>query len=140
MENRGNFVKLHRDPATGDVVSDGIIRDFRTPHFSQTDFAFNHEFKVSKSNEALRLGFEWSVQNLLNEHSVLSINPNPLAAGAVAPKTTSNATGIDWQAFLAGWDYIGITNAQKKTFNARYGLPFLFQTNRNMRFKIKFMF
>ena len=45
--------------------------------YSQTDFNFGHEIKVSKTREAMRLKFEWNVLNLLDQGSVLQYQPNP---------------------------------------------------------------
>ncbi len=140
VENRGNFVKFHR-ASNGDFVSDGIIQDFRTPRYINTDFSFKQEFKVNKSNEAMRVSLEWDVLNLLNQHSVLSINPVPLAGGAtVTIPTTSNASGVDWKALLTGWDYVAVSNSQNKIVSNRYGLPNLFQASRTMRFILSFKF
>ena len=147
FEQRGTFVNLHRDAATGDFVIDSIVHDARTPMFSQTDFNFGHEIKVSKSHEAMRIGFEWNVQDLFNQASVLSINPIPIGGGNfVSIPTTSNPTGIDFHTLTTGWDPIKAANAQAYgitsplTLNARYGQPFLFQTRRTMRMKVKFTF
>ncbi len=141
VENRGNFVKLHR-AANGDFVSDGIIKDFRTPRYTNTDFSFKQEFKVNKSNEAMRVTFEWDVLNLLNQHSILSLNPVPLAGSntTVTPRTNTNETKIDWTTFLSGWDYIALSNSQNRIFSNRYALPNLLQAARTMRFIVSFRF
>jgi hypothetical protein len=147
VENRGNFVKLHvqpdpANPAQGIFVSDGIIQDYRTPAFTQTDLMLSHTIKVSKTNENLRLAFEVNVQNVLNQHNPLAYWENPIQGGnAVAPAGTS-PSGIDWRAFTnGGWDYTGVTNATPKlVLDSVYGQPVIFQTARNMRFRIKFSF
>ncbi len=141
VENRGNFVKFHR-ASNGDFVSDGIVQDLRTPRYTNTDFSFKQEFKVNKSNEAMRLSLEWDVLNLFNQHSVLATNPVPLAGSntTVTIPTTSNASGVDWKALLTGWDYIAVSNSQKKIVSNRYGLPNLFQPSRTMRFILSFKF
>jgi hypothetical protein len=141
VENRGNFVKLHRDPATGNFVSDGILADLRTPRYINTDFSFKQEFKPNKSNEAMRVSLEWNVLNLFNQHSVLVINPVPLAGGdTVTIASNSNASGVDWNALLTGWDYIAVSNKGGKVLSSRYGLPNLFQGSRTMRFILSFKF
>jgi len=168
VENRGAFVKLHVDvdPITGvgSFVSDGIVRGMRSPVFTQSDITIAHEIKVSKTSENLRLGFEWNVQNLLNQHSPLAYWTGPISGrfNGVFPATASaggttpdpfpcascvggdgvnNPSGIDWKAFFTGWDYIGVTNATSGLrLDPRYGQPVVFQVARNMRFKIKFTF
>jgi len=147
FERRGTFVNLTRDPATGNFVIGSIEHGARHPIFSQTDFNFGHEIKVSKAHEAMRLGFEWTILNLFNHASVLSVSPIPIGAtNFVTLRTTSNPTGIDWQTLMTGWDPIKAANAQAYTttgpltLNSQYSLPFLFQTRRTMRMKVKFSF
>ena len=141
VENRGDFVRFHRDPATGNFVSDGVVSDLRTPRYLNTDFSFKQEFKVNKSNEAMRVSLEWDVLNLFNQHSALAFNVVPLAGAAtVTVPTTSNPSGVDWKALLTGWDYIGVSNSQKKIVNNLYGQPNLFQGSRTMRFILSFKF
>jgi len=139
VENRGNFVNLHR-AANGDIVSDGVVHGARTPMYFNTDFSFKHEFKVSKNNEGMRLGLELDILNLLNQHSALAITPTPLAGGATVTIAGANASGVDWKSLLTGWDYTGVSNAAGKTFNNAYGLPNLFQASRNMRLMVMFKF
>lgn len=168
VENRDSFVKLHIavDPVTGvgNYVSDGIVHGMRTPAFTQSDMVITHEFKVSKTNESMRLAFEWDVQNLLNQHSPIQFWPGPIAGrfNGVFPATASaggptpdpfpcatcpggdgvnNPSGIDWLKFFKGWDYIGVTNGTPGLrIDPRYGQPIIFQGARNMRFKVKFTF
>ncbi len=97
VENRGAFVKLHVDvdPVTGvgKFVSDGVVHGLRTPVFTQSDMTIAHEIKVSKTNENLRLVFEWNVQNLLNQHSPLAYWTGPISGrfNGVFPPTASAA-------------------------------------------------
>jgi hypothetical protein len=148
VENRGNFVKLHvqpdpANPAQGIFVSDGIIQDFRTPAFTQTDLSLMHEFKVSKTNENWRLAFEVNVQNVLNQHHPVAFWENPIQGrfNAVFPQNPANPSGIDWNAFLKGWNYIGLTNATPAMIlDSTYGQPVIWQVARNMRFKVRFTF
>jgi hypothetical protein len=146
FEQRGTFAQMHRDPANGNLVVDGVIRDARTPMYSSTDLNFGHQFRVSKNNEAMRLGFEMNIANLFNQASVLAVNPIPFQGTntTVTPITSSGA--IDWNSLLTGWDPIAGANAQAygitlpMIFNERYGLPYLFQGRRNMRMAIRFTF
>jgi len=146
FEQRGTFASMHRDPTNGNLVVDNVIRDARTPMYSGTDLNFGHQFRVSKNNEAMRLGFELNVANLFNQASVLAVNPIPFqgADTTVTPRTSAGA--IDWTTLLKGWNPIAAANAQDYNitspmiFNARYGLPYLFQTRRNMRIAIRFTF
>jgi len=97
---------------------------------------------VSKANEAMRLAFEFSAINLLNQHAVLSVNPNPLGRGNQYLKFTDNsALGTDVKKFLTGYDVAAEATAQGGLItNSRYGLPFLFQNARTMRLGVRFIF
>ena len=136
VEGRGNFVKLHRDPATGDWVFDGIEKDKRTPTFTQTNALLIHEFKLSKANEALRAAFEVNVTNLFNQVNVISIYNRQPRTGVL----TFGTPIPNWAAVFAGYDYIALANAQRKILDSRYGLPQFFQEPRSLRLKLKFSF
>ena len=158
FEQRGTFVDITRDPATGNWVEGAIHHDARTPFYSQTDLNFGHEFKVSKAHEAQRLRFEWNVLNLLNQGSVLQYQPNPTTGqdillpdpacptGTPLPPCLANPSRIDFKTMMTGWDPFAAANATKYgvaaplTLASRYGKPFLFQTRRTMRMAVKFTF
>ncbi|HXH66048.1 MAG TPA: TonB-dependent receptor, partial [Candidatus Limnocylindrales bacterium] len=148
FEQRGTFVDISRDPATGDWIEGAIHHDARTPIYSQTDLNLAHELKVSKTNEAMRLRFEWNVLNLFNQDSVLQYQPNPTLGGQnITIKDPTNQTGIDFKTMMTGWDPIAAANANgvynvgaPLTLANRYGKPFLFQTRRTMRMGIRFTF
>jgi hypothetical protein len=142
FDQRGEFANLTRDPATGNIVLGSVTTGARMPRYNQTDFNFGHTFSVSKTNEAMKLGFEWNVLNLLNNDSVLAVNPNPLAQGNewLAFSSNANWAGYDFQTALTGYDPVARANTQTKTLNSQYGLPFLFQNRRSMRMAIRFTF
>jgi hypothetical protein len=113
------------------------------PLYTQTDFSLVHAFKVSKSNEAMRLAFEFNATNLLNQHAVMSYAPNPFGRGNewLSFATKSNALGTDVQKFLTGYDLAAESTAQGgMVVNSRYGLPFLFQNARTLRLGVRFTF
>ena len=138
----------------------------RTPKYLQTDFNLGHSFGISKTNEAMRMAFEFTVLNLFNQHSVLAIQEDPLAGGtsttSIKPKT---ATGdVDWVSLTTGWDPIKAANGTactsgptcvigkgattptaygittKQVVANRYLQPFLFQNARTMRLAVRFVF
>jgi hypothetical protein len=93
----------------------------------------------------MRLGLEFNVQNLFNQHAVLSVNPNPFGRGnewlLFKVPTTTNPLGTDVNKFLTGYDTSAEATSQgSMVVNSRYGLPFLFQGARNMRLGIRFVF
>src|SRR5262249_13513091 len=143
VEGRGNWVDFARDPATGNIISKGVEHGKRTEAFLQTDLNFIHEFKVSKTNQAMRLRFNLNVQNVLNQHAVLSTFFTPFRTGAVALASTANPTGFDFNGLMTGYDYVAAANGAGNTVNGpliysnRYGLPNVFQGARQMRFQVK---
>jgi hypothetical protein len=90
-DQRGTFVDMHRDSATGNTMLDSVVQGARTPRHSQTDFNFGRTFGVSKANEAMNLGLRWNILNLFNQGSVLAVSPTPWAI----PTKTANTLGID---------------------------------------------
>ena len=149
-EQRGTFAELHRDSATGNIVLNDVIHGARMPMYSQTDINLGHSFRVSKDNEAMRLGFEWSILNLFNQGSVLAVSPTPWANPAnnvvVTPRMTANTLGVDFLSMMTGWDPIMAANAQgygvtsPLIFSNQYGIPYLLQNRRSMRMAVKFTF
>jgi hypothetical protein len=141
-DQRGEFANLTRDPATGNLVLGSVTMGARMPMFYSTDFNFGHQFGVSKTNEAMKLGFEWNVLNLFNNDSVLAVNPNPFAHANewLAFNSKANWAGYDFQTALTGYDPVARANSQSKVLNNQYGLPFLFQNRRTMRMAVRFTF
>ena len=141
-DSRGTFANLVQDPATGIFTVASVEKNARMPMYTQTDFSLNHSFHVSKTREAMRLGLEFNVQNILNQHAVLSVNPNPFGRGNEWIKfSDSSALGTDVNKFLTGYDTAAEATSQgSMVVNSRYGLPFLFQGARNLRLGIRFVF
>jgi outer membrane receptor protein involved in Fe transport len=139
---RGDWANISRDPATGDLVLDSVEHGARMPLYTQTDFNFGHSFHVSKTNEAMRLGFEFNVSNLLNQRAVLSYNPTPLAQGNEFIQSFTMLQS------LTGYDPIATANAEahdpvspkNRVLNSQYGKPFIFQGGRTMRMAVRFTF
>jgi len=149
-EQRGTFANMHRDTTTGDIIVDNVIHGARMPVYSQLDINLGHSFAISKTNEAMRLGFEWNVLNLFNQGTALAVSPTPFAIPTsnpkVTPRTTTNTLGIDFLSMMTGWDPIKAANAQgfgvtsPQTLSSWYGLPYLFQNRRTMRMAVRFTF
>jgi len=139
VEDQGNWVNLHRDGATGNVVIDSISYGRRTPWYIQSNANLTHYVHVSKDHENRRLGGEVNFYNLFNEHAVTSYYNIPLTT-ATFPTDTSNPTGYDYKSLTTGWNYAAVSNSQSKTVSNRYGAPALFQAARQLRFKIAYTF
>jgi hypothetical protein len=143
-EGRGNFVNFHR-ATNGDWVSDGIVKNNRTPVFTQTDFVIQHAIRVNKNNENQRLVFEANASNLLNQHAPVAYNQIVTAIGAnlISPTRPARFAGdpqIDWNKVMRGFDYVSEINAEKLTLANRYGLAQVYQQARNIRLAIRFTF
>ncbi|MGE5112168.1 MAG: carboxypeptidase regulatory-like domain-containing protein [Acidobacteriaceae bacterium] len=145
VEGRGKWINVHRDPS-GDLVVDSITTR-RTPVYSQTDFNFVQEFKVSKNNEAMRLGFEANISNLFNQHTPVaygsSIANDDLALQPSEHVPATSVSGVDYPSYLKyGFDWVKTFNdaSHGLTVSNAYGLAQTFQTGRTMRFKVKFSF
>jgi hypothetical protein len=143
VEGRGSVVDFTR-AANGDLVQGAIHRNSRTPIFTQSDLFLSHEFRPSKTKEEMRLGFEWNVSNLFNQRAVLSKYLTPTTS-IVTP--LNGAGTFDWMGLTStGWNYTTAANTTNSTqttgriLDSRYQLPNLFQTGRQMRLKVKFVF
>jgi len=141
-DQRGTWATFAQDQATGAFSVTSVDHHARMPFLTQTDFNLGHSFKVSKTNEAMRLAFEASAINLLNQHAVLSVSPNPFAQGNEYLKFSDNSPlGTDVKKFLTGYDVAAEATAQGKLIkNSRYGAPFLFQNARTLRLGVRFIF
>ena len=147
VEGRGGFVQFSQAPG-GDIQRVGIQRDRRTPVYTNTDLSLRHEFALSKEHEKLRLGLEWNVFNVLNQHAKMGYYVTPLGGSAiVTPRIGGGPTGAtDWHALTdRGWDYVAKSNLgtatnPAKTIDARYGAASLFQAARTMRLGLKVTF
>jgi hypothetical protein len=140
-DQRGTFANFSQDPNTGIWTLGSVEHNARMPLLTQTDLSFSPSFKVSKTNEAMRLTFELNAVNLFNQHAVLSVYPNPFARGTewlAFPST--NALGTNVQKFLTGYNVAAEATAENLVVNSKYGLPFLFQNARNLRLGVKFTF
>ena len=132
-------------------MKDGVINDYRTPGYFQTDLSVKHEIKVSKDNERYRLVFEGNAANLLNQRAPTSFYQFMVAAGSVSPSRASRFSGdprFDWGKMMNGYNYIDAVNATGAfagvqtplTLAARYGQPRSFQNSRQFRFAVRFVF
>jgi hypothetical protein len=154
----GNWINFHQ-AANGDIIQDSITKGKRSPWLTQTDLNFTHELKVSKTNEALRLGFNVNCSNCLNQRAPMVLNPTP-ASGFTTPNGT-NATGWDYKALETNFNYMALmndktytidpttnklvyagpnSNGKPNTLLSRYGLPVIYQASRTIRMELKFTF
>lgn len=155
---RGVWQEFTQDRTTGIVTAGATKSGLRTPMFSQTDFVFTHEIKVSKSNENLRLGFEFNALNVFDQREVLRTEFRPTSGarevlnpcvGGTLPcnsdylrMTTSGysvVAGLNGNNAAAGFP-ASATSSRNILFNPMYGQPNLFQSPRTMRLAVRFKF
>jgi len=144
-EGRGNLVQFHRDPATGNLVKDGVIHGARTDPYMQTDFNVKQSFHVSKEHENRILSLEADAFNLLNQRSAVAFNENPFTGNLISNPVPANPAipadpGIGWKKLMTGYDYTAQANAEKVTLSNRYGLPTVYQSARTFRLAARFTF
>jgi hypothetical protein len=160
---RGVFADIVRD-SVGNWVLNGLTPGRTTPTFTNTDLNISHEFKLSKTSEALRLGIELNILNIFNEANVVSIKdrtgrarladfmtfddptPNcnllttdPLFPGFFPSGPCANS-GQDFPKFFAGFDPIAEVNAQALRLDTLYGQPLRIQNARTIRIKLRISF
>ncbi|MEO5935612.1 MAG: TonB-dependent receptor, partial [Terriglobales bacterium] len=141
---RGNFLPLTR-AANGDLVAGTVQNGARMEVYQNTDLSLHHDIKVSKTNEALRLGFGIDVENIFNQNNVIRVAVNPLRNSNTTAKTSTGSH--DWLALTTtGWNFIGAANGVAQNNTARstlantYGQANGFQAPRNVRLMVKFSF
>ncbi len=147
IEDQGHFVNL--SVGAGGKVVKGSVDQRRTPAFTQTSTNIGHYIHVSKDHENRRFGGEFNVNNLLNQHSVVSYNVTPTTSTPTI-KTTGNVTGTDYYTLMTGFDYMAVINGTSgtatngsnspKILSSQYGQPNGFQTSRSIRWKIAYQF
>jgi outer membrane receptor protein involved in Fe transport len=150
VEGRGNWADITRN-SNGDWVLNGV-ESKRTPAFSQTDFNFVQQMHVSKNNERLVASFEATITNLFNQHAPVDYNSNLIGGGGASqikpfPCGSAGANCVagqdapfDYAAIMKGFNYLSSANGAGAIINGQYGLPYLWQSGRSMRFKVKFTF
>lgn len=157
---RGVWQDFTQDRTTGIVTAGEVKNGLRTQMFAQTDLVLTHEIKVSKTNENLRLGFEFNALNLFDERRVLRTEFRPTSGsrevlnpcvGGTLPcvsdyyaMTTGGynvLAGLNGNNAAAGFPANAAgTSSRNVPFNSMYNQPNLFQSPRAMRLAIRFKF
>jgi hypothetical protein len=65
------------------------------------------------------------------------VKPAPCPAG---PACIPADPGIGWKKLMTGYDYTAQINKEGLPFNPRYGLAQVYQTARNLRLAVRFIF
>jgi hypothetical protein len=151
-EGRGNWVKLHADPVTGAIISDGVVHGARTEPYLQTDLHLSHSVKVSKTHENQRVTFEANISNLFNQHATVAVSEAMfgISGQSVTLLRAARFPGdplVDWNTMMRGYNYMDAINGAgafaglSKLYQAsNYGAPWVQQGARNMRLAARFTF
>ncbi|WP_175528883.1 TonB-dependent receptor [Granulicella pectinivorans] len=143
-EGRAKWIPITAD-ATG-FMTYGTPYLRRTPVFFQSDLSFTHAYQVSKAHEAWRLGFEANLTNVLNTKRPViygsKINSPNKSGQFIKPVGYNTGGALNYSLLMHAYDYQGLSNttASQITLNSEYGVPTAFQTPRQIRLKIKFVF
>jgi hypothetical protein len=166
-EGRGNFVNFTRTPGLyqpdstkpnfcttcGNLVVSSITKNARTDPYFQTDFVVTHRFKLTE-RYSMTLGA--NVSNILNQHAGVAFNENVNASGGqlVSPSRASRFSGdpgLNWNQIMTAYNYVDSVNhtgafaspvetSTPMTLANRYGKPTVFQTARQLRLEVHFIF
>ena len=105
----------------------------RTPIFNQTDLLLSHEFTPFK-NEVRRIRVEFNARNLFDQQRVVD---KFVTLNHVLDGDASVDNPLD---LFKGFNGKSLLSAQEIRTDPRYGMASSFQSPREMRFAIRFMF
>lgn len=147
-EGRAKWIPATADPTTGAITfGTPVLR--RTPVFFQSDVSFTHSYQVSLAHEAWRLGFEANLTNLLNTKRPVIYGTKldtPNKSNFIKPANYLNADKtLNYTVLEHTYDYKSLANSPVVgttpiTLNSQYGQATGFQTGRQIRLKVKFVF
>ncbi len=147
---RSTFANITQ-AANGNWILNGLQKDARAPMFTNTDLSITHEFKLSKTNEALRLGLNVTILNLFNQASKITFKdrtersrftevilfPDPTCAD---PQGCASNSGLFRKKFFDGIDPIAEANNAGTRLDSLYGLEARLQNPRALRLMLKVSF
>ena len=164
-EGRGNFANFTRTPGLyqpdpskanfcttcGNFVASGVTQNARTDPYFQTDFFVTHQFKLTE-RYSLKLGA--NVYNILNQHAAVAVTENVNAASSnlispVRPSRFSGDPQVNWALVMSPYNYVDAVNhtgaftsslGTPMTLAGRYGMPSVYQTARQLRLEVHFIF
>lgn len=112
----------------------------RSPMFFNSDINLTHEFMPVKSNEAMKVRFEFYVNNLFNNSTILDRYKSILHE-IDGHLYFQNADGSDnYGAIFRGFDTRKLMTEQGSRIDPRYGQTSSFQGPRNLRLQVSFIF
>jgi hypothetical protein len=115
----------------------------RSPVFSQTDFNITHRYRVGHDDK-YTVAFDFNVLNLFDQSTVTgvytTVNPSsaPVNAAALGLTQVQYANGITDGSLLNAM--LARVASQADRSDVRYKQPFLYQSPRQVRFGVRFLF
>lgn len=149
---RGQWSNITTDPSGNITFGQPYSR--RTPWFTQTDLNIAHTIHISKNNEAETLRFDATVNNLLNQHSVLQYYMGFNSENFQTPLQPGLVAGSPVNLFQGAAAYNVLEHAYNPQqwvngngglvnpviLSSQYGQPEQWQLRRTMRLGITFTF
>ena len=121
----------------------------RTPVYSQTDFSITHRYRFGSDNR-FTMAFDLNFLNLWDQKTITgyytTLNPSsaPVNAAAVSAQLGTTISNVQYaNGYTDGSLYNTILariNSQPDRKDVRYGMPILYQSPRNVRFGLRFLF
>jgi hypothetical protein len=110
----------------------------RTPMFFNSDMSVTHEIRPVKSNEQMKVRFEFYVQNLFNNSTITD------RFKTILHETDAHlqfgADNDDYASIFKGFDTLSVMKAQKDRIDPRYKQASSFQSPRQLRLQLSFIF
>jgi len=137
---RGQWANLTQDPSTG-AVTYGTPSARRMPWFIQTDLNASHTFKVGDHEN---VAFEVDATNALNQHAITSywgmIDSQNSSTGIFPGGQSIYGGAAAYQAFESPYNVQSLSTSQGLIGNSTYGMPYLYQLGRQVRFALRYTF
>ncbi len=117
----------------------------RSDTFTQTDFNFTHRYRFGRDNR-LTAAFDLNFLNLFDQKAVTGVyttlNPStaPVNGPALGFPNTTTGYANGWTSGALLDAIFARINSQPDRSDIRYGMPYLYQSPRSVRFGFRFMF
>jgi hypothetical protein len=154
--DRGKWVDISQDQTTG-LFTVGAPRTLRTPWYTQTDFNFEQDYRIS---EQKTLSFSATFANLFNQRAVTAyqgeIDTQYGFMGITPPGVGCGGPGVTAPCFIANGPQFyaaaespynltaglnsSLFTSGPQTLFSQYGKPLFYQTSRTIRLAVKFTF
>lgn len=137
---RSQWSNITENPSTG-AITYSTPTTRRMPWFIQTDLNASHSFKVGDHEN---IAFEVNATNAFNQHAVTSywgMLDSQWSSTGIFPGGQNIYSGAAaYQAFESGYNVQALSTSQGMIGNSTYGMPYLYQLGRQVRFALRYTF